>query len=125
MLKVANPWLPSIELTVVAWKPEGSSREDGWGEITDEHGQPVFAALDSPPVSSWDEMAGTMTEKALMAAGLTDSPEMIQKKRWVILSDDHTVLGGRTYDSYEEACEDAMFPDCLIVPLVISTERRW
>ena len=95
--------------------------DNGIVEITDGRGGTQLANVAEYPVSPLEELAGTDTEAALKAAGLelTQPADRTVTRRWVLYDiDTNSLLTTRTYDSYDEAAEDAnQVNDILVLPL--------
>jgi len=113
---------PTITVVRVDWDTEGCSPSDNRiVEITDGHGHTQLADVAEYNVSSLEELAGTDTEAALNAAKLelTQPDNRTVTRRWVLYDiDANTLLTTRTYDSYDEAVEDAnQVDDILVLPL--------
>ena len=113
---------PAITVVQVDWDTEGCSPSDeGIVEIPDERGGTQLANVAEYHVSPLEELAGTDTEAALKAAGLelTQPADRTVARRWVLYNiDTDSLLTTRTYDSYEEAAEDAnQVNDILVLPL--------
>ena len=105
------------------WDTEGSDpSEEGIVEIPDGRGGTQLAAVAEYPVTPLSDLEGTETEAALKAAGLelTQPAAQTVARRWVLFSfDTNSLLTTRTYDSYDEAAEDAnQVDDVLVLPLV-------
>jgi hypothetical protein len=114
---------PAIAVTRVDWDTEGSdSSEPGVFEIPDGHGGTQLAAVAEYPVLPLTDLVGTETEAALKAAGLelTEAADRTVTRRWILYCiDSDMLLTTRTYDSYDEAAEDAnQVDDVLVLPLV-------
>jgi hypothetical protein len=115
---------PAITVALVDWDTEGCDpSDDGIVEIPDERGGTQLAHVAECPVEPLEQLAGTETEAALKAAGLelpqsTDSDRTVTR-RWVLYSiDTNMLLTTRTYDTYDEAVEDAnQVNDILVLPL--------
>ena len=104
------------------WDTEGCGPSDeGIVEIPDERGGTQLANVAEYPVSPLEQLAGTETEAALKAAGLdvTQTADRTVTRRWVLYNiDTNSLLTTRTYDSYDEAAEDAnQVNDILVLPL--------
>ena len=116
---------PAITVALVDWDTEGSDpSENGIVEIPDGRGGTQLANVAECPVRPLEQLAGTETDAALKAAGLeltqpADSYRTVER-RWVLYSiDTNMLLTTRTYDSYDEAVEDAnQVDDILVLPLV-------
>ena len=114
---------PAITVALVDWDTEGSDPSDkGIVEIPDGRGGTQLANVAEYPVLPLTDLVGTETEAALKAAGLelTQAANRTVVRRWVLYSiDTNTLLTTRTYDSYDEAAEDAnQVDDILVLPLV-------
>ena len=114
---------PAIAVTRVDWDTEGSdSSEEGIVEIPDGRGGTQLAMVAEYPVLPLMDLVGTETEAALKAAGLelTESADRTVTRRWILYKiDSDMLLTTRTYDSYDEAAEDAnQVDDILVLPLV-------
>jgi len=113
---------PAISAVLVDWDTEGSDpSEEGIVEVPADRGTQL-AAVSECPVLPLTDLVGTETEAALKAAGLelTQATDRTVSRRWVLFSfDTNTLLTTRTYDSYDEAAEDAnQVDDILVLPLV-------
>jgi hypothetical protein len=111
---------PAITVIRLDWDTEGCCPSDeGIVEIPDERGDTQLASVAEYDVSPLEELMGTDTEAALKAAGLDLSARTVAR-RWVLYNfDTATLLTTRTYDSYEEATEDAnQVNDILVLPLI-------
>jgi hypothetical protein len=113
----------AIAVALVDWDVEGCSpSDDGIVELPDVRGSTHLAAVAEYPVWPLEQLAGTETEAALKAAGLelTQPADRTVAHRWVLYSiDSNTLLTTRTYDSYDEAVEDAnQVADVLVLPLM-------
>ncbi len=113
----------AIAVTLVDWDCDGCSRSDnGIVEIPNGRGGTQLAAVAEYPVLPLRDLTGTETEAALKAAGvdLTQPVDRTVSRRWVLYSiDTNTLLTTRTYDSYDEAAEDAdQVDDILVLPLL-------
>ena len=114
---------PAIAVTRVDWDTEGSnSSEPGIVEIPDGRGGTQLVAVAEYPVLPLTDLVGTETEAALKAAELelTESADRTVTRRWILYNiDSDMLLTTRTYDSYDEAAEDAnQVDDILVLPLV-------
>jgi len=114
---------PAIALIRVDWDTEGSDpSEPGVVEIPDGRGGTQLAAVAEYPLLPLTDLVGTETEAALKAAGLelTESADRTVTRRWILYKiDSDMLLTTRTYDSYDEAAEDAnQVDDILVLPLV-------
>ena len=114
---------PAISVVLADWDTEGSDpSEEGIVEIPDGRGGTQLANVAEYPVMPLTDLVGTETEAALKAAGLelTQAADRTVARRWVLYSGDtNTLLTTRTYDSYDEAAEDAnQVDDVLVLPLV-------
>lgn len=110
---------PAITVIRLDWDTEGCCpSDDGIVEIPDERGSTQLASVVEYNVSPLEELVGTDTEAALKAAGLDLSARTVAR-RWVLFSiDTSSLLTTRTYDSYDEAAEDAnQVNDILVLPL--------
>ena len=113
---------PAISVMLCDWDTEGCSPSDnGIVEITDRRGGTQLANVAEYPVLPLEQLADTETEAALKAAGLdvTQAADRTVTRRWVLYNGDtSTLLTTRTYDSYDEAAEDAnQVNDILVLPL--------
>ena len=113
---------PSISVVVCDWDTEGCSPSDmGIVEVPADRGTQL-ANVAEYPVLPLTDLVGTETEAALKAAGLelTQAANRTVARRWVLFSiDTNSLLTTRTYDSYDEAAEDAnQVDDVLVLPLV-------
>jgi hypothetical protein len=114
---------PAISVVLVDWDAEGSDpSEKGIVEIPDGRGGTQLANVAEYPVSPLMDLMGTETEAALKAAGL-ELPQAADRtvaRRWVLYcGDTNSLLTTRTYDTYEDAAEDAkQVDDVLVLPLV-------
>jgi hypothetical protein len=111
---------PAITVALVDWDTEGCDPSDnGIVEIPDERGGTQLANVAEYNISPLEELVGTDTEAALKAAGLDLSARTVAR-RWVLYSiDTNSLLTTQTYDSYDEAAEDAnQVNDILVLPLV-------
>ena len=115
---------PAIAVALVDWDVEGCSPSDNnIVELPDVRGGTQLASVVEYPVWPLEQLAGTETEAALKAAGLELTPsansDLTVARRWVLYSiDTNTLLTTRTYDSYDEAVEDAnQVDDILVLPL--------
>jgi hypothetical protein len=113
---------PAITVARVDWDTEGCSPSDnGIVEIADGRGGTQLAAVAEYPVLPLTDLAGTETEAALKASGLelTQAADRTAARRWVLYSiATDALLTTRTYDSYDEAAEDAnQVDDILVLPL--------
>jgi hypothetical protein len=115
---------PATTVALVDWDTEGCDPSDnGIVEIPDGRGGTQLAHVAECPVEPLEQLAGTETELALKAAGLDltqpAASERTVTRRWVLYSiDTNMLLTTRTYDSYEEAVEDAnQVNDILVLPL--------
>ena len=114
---------PAISVVLADWDTEGSDPSaDGIVEISDGRGGTQLANVAEYPVLPLTDLVGTETEAALKAAGLelTQAVNRTVARRWVLFSiDTNSLLTTRTYDSYDEAVEDAnQVDDILVLPLV-------
>jgi hypothetical protein len=114
---------PAISIVACDWDTEGSDpSEEGVVEIPDGRGGTQLANVAEYPVSPLTDLVGTETEAALKAAGLelAQAADRTVSRRWVLFSfDTNTLVTTRTYDSYDEAVEDAnQVDDILVLPLV-------
>ena len=116
---------PAASVVLCDWDCDGCDpSEEGIVEIPDGHGGMQLAKVAEYPVWPLEQLAGTETEAALKAARLelmqrADSNRTVAH-RWILYSiDTNTLLTTRTYDSYDEAVEDAnQVDDVLVLPLV-------
>jgi hypothetical protein len=113
---------PAISVVVCDWDTEGCSPSDmGIVEVPADRGTQL-ANVAEYPVLPLTDLVGTETEAALKAAGLelTQAVNRTVARRWVLFSiDTNSLLTTRTYDSYDEAAEDAnQVDDVLVLPLV-------
>jgi len=113
---------PAVSVMLCDWDTEGCSPADnGIVEITDRRGGTQLANVAEYSVLPLEQLADTETEAALKAAGLdvTQAADRIVTRRWVLYSiDTNSLLTTRTYDSYDEAAEDAnQVNDILVLPL--------
>jgi len=115
---------PAIAVALVDWDVEGCSPSDnGIVELPDVRGGTHLASVVEYPVWPLEQLAGTETEAALKAAGLELTPsansDRTASRRWVLYSiNTNMLLTTRTYDSYDEAAEDAnQVDDILVLPL--------
>ena len=114
----------AITIALVDWDTEGCDPSDnGIVEIPDGRGGTQLAHVAECPVEPLEQLAATETEAALKAAGLdltqpADSDRTVTR-RWVLYSiDTNMLLTTRTYDSYDEAVEDAnQVNDILVLTL--------
>lgn len=114
---------PAATVVLCDWDTEGSdSSEPGVFEIPDGHGGTQLVAVAEYPVLPLTDLMGTETEAALKAAGLelTESADRTVTRRWILYNiDSNMLLTTRTYDTYDEAAEDAnQVDDILVLPLV-------
>jgi len=114
---------PAISVVLADWDTEGSDpSEEGIVEIPDGRSGTQMANVAEYPVLPLADLVGTETEMALKAAGLelTQPAARTVSRRWVLYSiDTNSLLTIRTYDSYDEAVEDAnQVDDILVLPLV-------
>jgi len=114
---------PAISVVLADWDTEGPDpSEEGVVEISDGHGGTQLAAVAEYPVTPLSDLEGTETDAALKAAGLelTQAADRTVARRWVLYCiDTNSLLTNRTYDSYDEAVEDAnQVDDILVLPLV-------
>ena len=114
---------PAISVVLADWDTEGSDpSEEGIVEIPDGRGGTQLANVAEYPVMPLADLVGTETEAALKAAGLelTQAANRTVSRRWVLYQHRHQqLLTTRTYDSYDEAAEDAnQVDDILVLPLV-------
>ena len=114
---------PAISVVLADWDTEGCSPSDmGIVEVPADRGTQL-ANVAEYPVLPLTDLVGTETEAALKAAGLelTQAVNRTVARRWVLFSiDTNSLLTTRTYDSYDEAAEDAnQVDDVLVLPLVI------
>jgi len=114
---------PAIAVTRVDWDTEGSdSSEPGIVQIPDGRGGTQLANVAEYPVLPLTDLVGTEIEAALKAAGLelTTSADRTVARRWILYCiDSDMLLTTRTYDSYDEAADDAnQVDDILVLPLV-------
>ena len=114
---------PAISVVLADWDTEGSDpSEEGIVEIPDGRGGTQLANVAEYPVMPLTDLVGTETEAALKAAGLelTQAADRTVARRWVLYDiDNNTLLTTRTYESYDEAAEDANQVDVILVlPLV-------
>ena len=114
---------PAIAVTRVDWDTEGSdSSEPGIVQIPDGRGGTQLANVAEYPVLPLTDLVGTEIEAALKAAGLelTTSADRTVTHRWILYNiDSDMLLTTRTYDSYDEAADDAnQVDDILVLPLV-------
>lgn len=112
----------AIAVTLVDWDVEGCSPSDSnIVELPDVRGGTHPASVAEYPVWPLEQLAGTETEAALKAAGLALAPsaDRTVTRRWVLYRiDTNSVLTTRTYESYDEAAEDAsQVEDILVLPL--------
>ncbi len=113
---------PAITVALVDWDTEGCDPSDnGIVEIADGRGGTQLANVAEYNVSPLEELAETDTEAALKAAGLelAQQADRTVARRWVLYNGDtNTLLSTRTYESYEEAADDAsQVDDILVLPL--------
>ncbi len=113
---------PAISVLLCDWDTEGCDPSDnGIVEIADKWGRTQLANVAEYPVWPLEKLVGTDTEAAMKAAGpeLTPSADRTVARRWVLYSiDTNTLLTTRTYDSYDEAVDDAnQVDDVLVLPL--------
>jgi len=113
---------PGVSVVVCDWDTEGcTSSEEGIVEIPADRGT-QRADVAEYPVTPLSDLEGTETEAALKAAGLelAQAADRTVSRRWVLYcGDTNSLLTTRTYDSYDEAVEDAnQVDDILVLPLV-------
>jgi len=113
---------PAISVVLADWDTEGCSPTDmGIVEVPADRGTQL-ANVAEYPVLPLTDLVGTETEAAMKAAGmeLGQVTNRTVSRRWVLFSfDTNTLLTTRTYDSYDEAVEDAnQVDDILVLPLV-------
>jgi len=113
---------PAISVVLADWDTEGSDpSEEGIVEIPDGRGGTQLANVAECPVLPLADLVGTETQAAMKAAGLelTQLADRTVSRRWVLYSfDTNTLLTMRTYDTYDEAAEDAnQVDDILVLPL--------
>ena len=113
---------PAIAVTLVDWDCDGCSPSDNnIVELPDVRGGTYLASVAEYPVWPLEQLVGTEIEAALKAAGLdlTQPADRTVVRRWVIYNPNaDTLLTTRTYDSYDEAVEDAnQVDDILVLPL--------
>jgi hypothetical protein len=118
---------PAVAVALVDWDVEGCSPSDhNIVELPDVRGGTQLASVVEYPVWPLGQLVGTETEAALKAAGLELTPSSRTViRRWALLNlDTNELLTTRTYNSYDEAAEDAdQVDDVLIVPLVFEEIR--
>jgi hypothetical protein len=113
---------PDATVVLCDWDCDGTSgSENGIVKICDGHGGTKVANVAGCPLSPLSDLEGTEVGTALKAAGLdwntANDPAAENVRRWVIYEPDAgALLTTRVYDSYEEACEDAL-TDTLVLPL--------
>jgi hypothetical protein len=113
---------PAISIVACDWDTEGCSPSDmGIVEVPADRGRQL-ANVAEYPVTPLSDLEGTETEAALKAAGLglMQAGDRTVARRWVLYSiDTNSLLTTRTYDSYDEAADDAnQVDDILVLPLV-------
>jgi hypothetical protein len=114
---------PAISVVLADWDTESfDPSEDGIVEIPDGRGGTQLANVAEYPVMPLTDLVGTETEAAMKAAelDLAQTADRTVARRWVLYcGDTNTLLTTRTYDSYDEAVEDAnQVDDILVLPLV-------